>query len=119
MDRKQARCNYVDGLETAVDIVCRTLAALPEVRRLSLFGSYARGRRDLLTDLDVLVILDSKEPFVARVQRLYGLVYAVLRVPLDLDILAYTPAEFEAMRGTGFLSSVLADEVVLYERPGS
>ncbi|HAI21217.1 MAG TPA: hypothetical protein DCM14_04905 [Clostridiales bacterium UBA8153] len=116
MDLREARAVYVNGLEAAVGIICRTLARLPEVRRVSLFGSYARGRRDLLTDLDILVILDTDEPFVTRLQRVHGLVCDVLRIPVDFDLLAYTPAEFEAMRGTGFLSTILEDEVVLYEK---
>jgi len=118
MHLRAARSLYVHGLEAAVGIICRTLAGLPEVRWVSRFGSYARGRRDLLMDLDILVILDTDEPFVTRLQRLYGLVCNVLRIPVDMDMLAYTPVEFEAMPGTGFLSTILEDEVVLYERAG-
>jgi len=40
-----------------VDRLKRELASIPEVERVILFGSYVRGRRDLLTDLDVLVVM--------------------------------------------------------------
>lgn len=82
------------------------------VERISLFGSYARGRIDLFTDLDVLVIMDTDKPFLERIAEIYGL----LALPVDADILCYTPQEFERMKETAFLKKALADEVVLYEK---
>lgn len=75
-----------------------------------LFGSMARGRRDLFTDIDLLVVMESDEAFPHRLARLY----ADLAPRVDADILVYTPREFELMRETPFLRSVLAEGVVLY-----
>ncbi|MFP3898649.1 MAG: nucleotidyltransferase domain-containing protein [Dehalococcoidia bacterium] len=83
-----------------------------DVHRISLFGSYARGRSDLLTDLDVLVVMESDKAFPERIAEIHGL----LALPVDADILCYTPQEFERMRETPFLRKALADEVVLYEK---
>jgi predicted nucleotidyltransferase len=82
------------------------------VERISLFGSYARGRSDLFTDLDVLVIMDTDKPFTERITEIYSL----LALPVDADILCYTPGEFRTMKETPFLKKALADEVVLYEK---
>ena len=82
------------------------------VKRISLFGSYARGRSDLFTDLDVLVIMDTDKPFTERIAEIYSL----LALPVDADILCYTPGEFRRMKETPFLKKALADEVVLYEK---
>jgi len=82
------------------------------VKKISLFGSYARGRIDLFTDLDVLVIMDTDKPFTERIAEIYSL----LALPVDADILCYTPQEFERMKETPFLKKALADEVVLYEK---
>jgi len=82
------------------------------VNKISLCGSYARGRADLFTDLDILVIMDTDKPFVERTAEIYGL----LALPVDADILCYTPDEFEKMKETAFLKTILADEVVLYEK---
>jgi len=82
------------------------------VERISLFGSYTRGRIDLFTDLDVLVIMDTEKPFTERMAEIYSL----LALPVDADILCYTPQEFERMKETPFLKKALADEVVLYEK---
>jgi hypothetical protein len=48
------REQYRDALKDAVQRIATSLAQKPEVERAILFGSYARGRRDLFTDLDVL-----------------------------------------------------------------
>jgi len=85
------------------------------VTKISLFGSYARGRSDLFTDLDVLVIMDTDKPFTERITEIYSL----LALPVDADILCYTPKEFRRMKEAPFLKEALADEVVLYEKETS
>lgn len=42
------------------------LRGIPEVHKVILFGSYAKGRRDLFTDLDLIVVMDSRDDFVTR-----------------------------------------------------
>ncbi|MGQ9545815.1 MAG: nucleotidyltransferase domain-containing protein [Dehalococcoidia bacterium] len=95
---------------SAREIVAR-LSCL-NVHKISLFGSYARGRTDLFTDLDVLVIMDTDKPFTERITEIYSL----LALPVDADILCYTPQEFQRMKETPFLKKALTDEVVLYEK---
>ncbi|MCX7668720.1 MAG: nucleotidyltransferase domain-containing protein [Anaerolineae bacterium] len=87
------------------------LANMPQVRRAILFGSYAAGRRDLLTDLDILIIMDSSLDFVARTAEMYR----ALSVPVDVDLLVYTPEEIERRRHQGFLRRVLEEGTVIYE----
>lgn len=99
-------------LEEAERTVAATLSQLPGVERVSLFGSYARGRRDLQTDLDVLVVWETDKPFVDRL----GFLHSLLQVPVDLDVLCYTPAEFRRLRDEPFLRHVTRDEVLLYEK---
>jgi predicted nucleotidyltransferase len=96
--------------DSAGQIVTR-LSGL-NVEKISLFGSYARGKSDLFTDLDVLVIMDTDKPFTERTAEIYSL----LALPVDSDILCYTPREFRRMKETPFLKKALADEVVLYEK---
>lgn len=103
------RKRYIACLEEAVKKVC-TLSALPEVKKISLFGSYARGRRDLFTDLDVLVVMETEEEFTARLKR----VYSLLNLPVDCDVICYTPGEIKKLRAKGFLKKILKEEIVLY-----
>lgn len=107
-----SRARYAALLRESLREIVSRLAALDEVERVSVFGSYARGRADLLTDLDVLVVMRTERPFVDRLRMLYG----ALAVPVDLDLLCYTPPELEAMKARPFFRRVLRDEVVLYEK---
>jgi hypothetical protein len=59
------REQYRDALENAVQQIVTALAQKPEVEGAILFGSYAQGRRDLFTDLDVLIVMDSPLDFLA------------------------------------------------------
>ncbi len=112
-DLEAERRRYRRALERAREEIPRRLAALPEVERVSLFGSFARGRRDLLTDLDLLVVMRTDLPFLARLARLHAL---LADLGVDLDILCYTPEEFARMRTAPFLRRALRDEVVLYAK---
>lgn len=107
----EARKDYIAELDRSLRRAADVLSKRPEVKRISVFGSYARGRRDLLTDLDLLVVMDTAEPFVDRLKTVYGW----LNLPVDVDVLCYTPDEFAAMKGSAFLRKALSEERVLYE----
>ena len=93
------RAAYVAALARTLERTTALLACKPEVRRVILFGSYATGRRDLFTDLDLLVVMDSKEDFLARSVSLRREIGS----PVDMDLLVYTPGEFERLRQRGFV----------------
>ena len=95
----QERQQYQQALRAALDRIVRDPSKMPEVEQAILFGSCAQGREHLLTDLDVLVVMRSGEDFVTRTARLYQ----QLRPGVDLDLLVCTPAEFERLRGSGFV----------------
>lgn len=61
-------------------MVCR-LRELGAVKVI-LFGSYARGRVDPLTDLDLIVILESDLPYVERTAGVYR--WVAPRVAADI-----------------------------------
>ncbi|HEY2931610.1 MAG TPA: nucleotidyltransferase domain-containing protein [Acidobacteriota bacterium] len=109
---REKRQEYVHLLEISLKRLVAVLKNLDEVERISLFGSYASGRRDLMTDLDVLVVMRTDELFVDRLRRLYGL----LALPVDLDILCYTPKEFSELKSGGWLKKALEGETLLYEK---
>jgi predicted nucleotidyltransferase len=108
------RQEYRELLRRSASGIAAGLAPLA-VEKISLFGSYARGRADLFTDLDILIIMETDKPFIERA----GEIYSLLCLPVDADVLCYTPEEFRRMRGTPFIKNILEDEVVLYEKkPG-
>ena len=99
-------------LEQSLQEIVTKLSALEGVERISLFGSYARGRADLFTDLDILVVMDTDKAFLERLRILYRL----LAVPVDLDLFCYTPQEFRSLKERPFFKRILQGEVVLYEK---
>jgi predicted nucleotidyltransferase len=108
----QKRAEYAEALERALDKIVAHLASMPEVEQVILFGSYAAGRRDLFTDLDLLVVMSSEQDFVHRTAELYR----QLAAGVDLDLLVYTPEEFERLRQRGFVRRALETGSVLYEK---
>lgn len=108
----RARERYALDLREAVKRATTLLSAMPEVRRVILFGSYAQGRQDLFTDLDLLVIMETEAGVVERLQRLYSL----LALPVDYDVVCYTPGEWENIQHQPFWRHARNTEVVLYER---
>jgi predicted nucleotidyltransferase len=108
----ERRAEYAEALERALDEVVAHLARMPEVERVILFGSYAAGQRDLFTDLDLLVVMSSEQDFVHRTAELYRQMAA----GVDLDLLVYTPEEFERLRQSGFVRQAVETGKVLYEK---
>ena len=62
----------------------------PSVVAVSYFGSYARGDWGVGSDLDLVVIVEaSAEPFERR-----AVPFDTLRLPVPVDLLVYTRAEW-------------------------
>ncbi len=93
-------------LERAV-LVLRQMGA----QRIIIFGSVARSEIGAWSDLDLIVVLDSELPFIKRL----GLLYEQIQPRVGLDLLAYTPQEFEALRERPFMRQALQEGRVLYE----
>lgn len=88
---------------------------MPEVERVIPFGSYAAGRRDLFTDLDLLVVMASDQDFVQRMAE----VYRHITADVDVDPLVCTPPEFERLQEKGFVRQALKTGRILYEKKRS
>lgn len=89
-------------------------AEQPTVRRIGLFGSYARGYWGVGSDLDLVAIVDeSSLPFERR-----ALDFDLLDLPVPADLLVYTEAEFVRLRESGGRFAAVIDEEVrwVYER---
>jgi len=109
----EKRKRYRRDLEQSVRNVVDRLSQIPEVEQIVLFGSYANGRRDLLTDLDIAVVMDSDQPFLQRCVQLRQLV----DVTVDLDLLVYTPDEWRQNAGKPFFKNIVSTGKMLYEKP--
>jgi uncharacterized protein len=77
------------------------------------FGSVARGDADEWSDLDLLIVAHTSRPFLERYLDFEG----IYDVWPRLDLLVYTPEEFEEMQAQGrpFVAHVVTEGVVIHE----
>ena len=81
--------------------------------RIILFGSRARGQADAWSDYDLMVIKRTARSFVERLQ---DMVPYLVQCKCPVDILVYTPEEFDRMPDTGLGWMVRQEGVTVYER---
>ncbi len=81
-------------------------------KRIVLFGSLAKDNIGPASDIDLLVVQETKKRFTERLSDLYELIdprYA-------LDLLVYTPSEFDKMKKESiFVRQILREGKLLYE----
>ncbi len=112
VDLQSERIRYARALDRAIERAADVLGRDPRVERVVLIGSAARGSRDLFTDLDLVVVMETDEPFHRRAAGLL----ADLALGVDVDLLVYTPEEFERMRRRPFLARALENGRVLHAK---
>lgn len=92
-----------------------TIALLPdmEVEKAILIGSLATDDVHSYSDIDLIIIKETDEPFLKRFDEFY----AKFPIGVGMDIFVYTPEEFEEMKGSrAFLRHALKTGKVVYER---
>lgn len=107
--------NRQKTLNQVLKNVLDTLVTRYRPEKVILFGSMAEGRTGEWSDLDLVIIKETSQPFVARSEEVALLCMA----PVGVDYLVYTPDEFEQMIGEQnafVLEEVLQKGKVLYER---
>lgn len=82
------------------------------VYKVLVFGSYARGTQDARSDIDILVVHDSERRFFYRHEDFLDLWDLV---PLSIDLLSYTPEEWERIKDRLFFQKILKEGVSIYE----
>lgn len=86
-----------------------------EPEKIILFGSAGRGDADEYSDIDLIVIKETKKSFVERLVEVIAYVRPELQ---PVDILVYTQSEFTEMERNSnpFITQVLKEGKVLYEK---
>lgn len=83
--------------------------------RIYLFGSWARGEADELSDVDTVLIKRTESPFFDRLREVAGFLHPETG---GLDVLVYTPEEFATMQreGNAFAAMIIDEGRLIYER---
>jgi predicted nucleotidyltransferase len=81
--------------------------------RIYLIGSWARGEEDALSDVDLVLIKNTRLSFFNRMRELHKFLLADMG---GVDILIYTPAEFSRMHkeGNAFIEMVIEEGALIY-----
>lgn len=97
----------------AIEDYTRSLAQrYPEIQRILLFGSFAKDRAVLGSDLDLLIVLgEARERFLDRIPR-----FLPRHFPVSVDVFPYTRAELDRMltEGNPFIRRALAEGIELF-----
>ena len=83
--------------------------------RAIVFGSWARGEADGYSDLDLVVVLATELPRFERAKLLTGVLDAI---PIPVDLLVYTPEEFERGMSKRYdvFDAIAREGVTIHER---
>jgi predicted nucleotidyltransferase len=83
-------------------------------QKIILFGSLARKEWDDTSDVDLIIVYNTDKRFMERLRELY----LSWDIPRAVDILAYTPGEFQRMtKECYFVQDVVKNGKVIYESP--
>ena len=86
------------------------------IQKAIIFGSFAKeGEVTKRSDLDLVLIKETKQRFFDRYQGLYKDVYDTLK-PLQIDLLIYTPGELKNISHRKFIKRILEEGIVIYEQ---
>lgn len=98
-----------------IDEVVNRIVSKFNPEKIILFGSNVVGNINKDSDLDLLIIQDSEIPVN---QRGFDIRMSLLGTKIPLDILIYTKSEFneEKNNNMSFISSILINSKILYER---
>jgi len=103
-----------DKLNAKVNAAIQRIARGYQPDKIVLFGSFARGDFHDDSDVDLLIIKDTTDSVLRRMDAVLDHCTGDIAV----EALIYTPTEFHAMlrRGSDFLQQALEEGRVVYER---
>ena len=102
-----------------MDITYLTNCLIPLLKRYNiqkalLFGSLARGDASPRSDVDLILVQNTKQRFLERYD---GMLMEISKVvpDRDVDVLIYTPDELEKLASRRFIRQAFSEGRVIYE----
>jgi len=105
--KEERRKQLEEELQRVLPLIIRS-----GVKKVILVGSLAKGEVHRTSDIDLIIVKETKKRFMDRLDEFYSLL--IPRVAMDIFV--YTPEEFERMKEEShFLKVALKQGKVLYE----
>ena len=110
-------CNFdfISDKKIASEVKGLANAIIKKIKpqQVILFGSLTRGDIHEASDIDLVVVADFKEQFFDRI----GKILKLNNTSMDLEVMAYTPAEFAKMQKEErpFIINLLQEGRVIYK----
>ena len=104
--------NREEVILLARETAARIAAAYPEIIRIIVFGSFARGDYGPRSDLDLLIIFKESEKSMR--ERLAELLRFSPAYPTDFVPLTQSEVDSRLAEGDPFLSRAIAEGIVVY-----
>jgi len=98
-----------EELEKELKRIVEKLKKDKSVKFVLLFGSLARRDLGSASDIDLIVVKNTDKRFLDRLDEFYE------NANVAIDVLVYTPEEFEKMKNRSFVKKASEEGVVLYE----
>ena len=108
---KEAKNEHLIQLQKELNRIKSKLIQMG-AHKIILFGSTVREELGLISDIDLIVVIDSNKDFIERLSYYYQIIQ-----PIDADLLIYTPQEFTRMMEENlFIQHVLKQGKIIFER---
>ena len=84
------------------------------LKKIIIFGSFARGDYHKGSDLDLIIVGEFKERFIDRI----GKIIELNDSDLEIDVMVYTEEEFQKMiqERRPFIEQALEEGIIVYEK---
>jgi predicted nucleotidyltransferase len=99
-----------------IDNLKKTLTPFFEkqgVLKAVIFGSFARKTQSRKSDLDLMIIVPTKERFFERYEA-FNEIFELIPGPA-IDMLIYTPEEFKNISHRAFIQNIVKEGATIYE----
>jgi predicted nucleotidyltransferase len=84
------------------------------IQKAILFGSFARGSQNQKSDIDLILIQETGEPYFERYRGILQDLYKAVK-GRDLEVFIYTPKELERISHRRFIQRAWQEGKIIYE----
>ena len=101
----------LDQITSVIIPICQRYAIIKAI----VFGSFAVGDISKRSDLDLMLIMETDKRFLDRYDGIYREITDAVK-HRAVDLLIYTPGEFQKMQDEPFMRRAVEEGVVFYGR---